>query len=230
MGTIRETRRSGVAVPICYTPPSTPSKGLHSPMGERNPRRPQTSSDSVSTVELVALAQHGDSAALDRLFERHGPPLRRWAKGRLPHWARDVADTDDVVQEALLQTFRNIGGFQARGSGSLHAYLRQAVLNRIRDELRRRGRRPDLRELDSWKADEKPSPLDHAIDHQALERYERALVRLKPAEQEAIVARVEMSYTYEELAVSLGKPSADAARKAVKRALVRLVQKMANDA
>ena len=71
-----------------------------------------------------------------------------------------------------------------------------------------------------------PSPLEYAIDSEARQKYERALARLKIEDQEAIVARVEMGYTYEELAASLGKPSADAARKAARRALVRLVNEM----
>jgi RNA polymerase sigma factor (sigma-70 family) len=186
--------------------------------------------DPASTVELVLLAKQGNQSALDTLFARHAAPLRRWASGRLPRWARDLADTEDLVQEALLQTFKRIDDFEARGAGCLHAYLRQAVLNRIRDELRRRGRKPDFTSLDTGKADEGLSPLDRAIDRQALERYERALSRLRPEEQEAIIARVEMGYTYEELAESLGKPSSEAARKAAQRALVRLVEAMEDDA
>ena len=78
----------------------------------RDSRHP--SPDPSSTVELVALAQQGDRSALARLFARHAPPLRRWASGRLPGWARDLADTDDVVQDALLQTFKRIEDFEAR--------------------------------------------------------------------------------------------------------------------
>jgi DNA-directed RNA polymerase specialized sigma24 family protein len=61
------------------------------------------------------------------------------------------------------------------------------------------------------------------------ERYERALSRLSPQEQELIIARVEMDCSYEDLAESLGKPTADAARKAAKRALVRLAEEMGRD-
>ena len=164
------------------------------------------------------------------LFVRHSAPLRRWASGRLPRWARDLADTDDIVQEALLQTFKRIEEFEARGAGSLHAYLRQAVVNRIRDELRRKARLPEFNELDSHTEDAGPTALDQVISRDALESYERALAQLKPAEQEAIIARVEMGYTYQELAESLGKPSAEAARKAAQRALVRLVKAMDHDA
>jgi RNA polymerase sigma-70 factor (ECF subfamily) len=186
-------------------------------------------SDPTSTVVLVERAQQGDQTALDTLFARHAGPLRRWASGRLPRWARDLADTDDLVQEALLQTFKRIGEFEARGTGALHAYLRQAVLNRIRDELRRRGRQPDQTTLDTREADDGTNPLEHAIGRESLERYERALARLKPEEREAIIARVEMGYSYKELAESLGKPTADAARKAAQRALVRLAREMEHE-
>ena len=169
--------------------------------------RSETRADPSSTVELVERAQQGDRSALDRLFARHAVPLRRWAHGRLPTWARDLTDTDDLVQEALLQTFKRIGEFETRGTGALYAYLRQAVFNRIRDEFRRRARRPDFIELDGGREDGGTSPLEQAIGREALERYERALARLKPQEQEAVIARVEMGYTYDELAESLGKPS-----------------------
>lgn len=113
--------------------------------------------------------------------------------------------------------------------GALYAYLRQAVLNRIRDELRRKGRRPDAKGLDGSERDGGVSPLEHAIGQEMTERYERALAQLSPEDQELIVARVEMDCEYEELAESLGKPTAEAARKAAKRALVRLAEKMARD-
>ena len=182
--------------------------------------------DLTSTVELVARAQQGDRSALESLFDRHRAPLRRWARGRLPRWARNLADTDDLVQEALIQTFKRIEDFEARGSGALQAYLRQALLNRLRDELRRRAREAHRVDLDQAGPDPSLSPLARAIDGETRARYEQALARLKVDDREAIFARVEMGYTSEELAVSLGKPTADAARKAARRALIRLVSEM----
>ena len=179
-----------------------------------------------STFRLIERARAGDQDALERLFARHLKPLQRWASGRLPGWARDLADTDDLVQDTLVQTFKRIDGFECRGIGALQAYLRQAVLNRIRDELRRKGRLPDLADVDDLELESAQSPLEHAIGHEWVECYERALERLKPQEREAIIARVEMGYSYEELAEALGKPSADAARKTAQRALVRLAEAM----
>src|SRR5580765_1533620 len=128
--------------------------------------------DGESSFDLLERIRTGDPYALDALLGRHLPPLQRWASGRLPRWARDLADTDDLVQETLLQTFKRIDGFEPRRVGALHAYLRQAVLNRIRDELRRKGRRPDAGELTDLEAAD-ASPLEQAIGSEAVERYER---------------------------------------------------------
>ena len=185
-----------------------------------------------STVHLVARVQAGDESAVERLFARHYGPLRRWATGRLPVWARQLTDTDDLVQDALLQTFKRIGVFDPRGPGALHAYLRQAVMNRLRDELRRRGRQPETLTLDDTGAVDRlgieggESPLAQAIGRENLERYQDALALLRPEEREAVIGRIEMGYTYQELAEAIGKPSAEAARKATERALVRLAEEM----
>ena len=179
-----------------------------------------------STFHLIQRARAGDQEAIERLFARHLKPLQRWASGRLPKWARDFADTDDLVQETLIQTFKRIEDFEPRRVGALQAYLRQAVLNRIRNELRRKGRQPHATDLDGIEVQGGESPLEQAIGREAVECYERALQRLRAEEREAIIARVEMGYSYEELAEALGKPTPDAARKAAQRALVRLVEEM----
>ena len=124
---------------------------------------------SATTFELLTRANRGDRLALDALFIRHAPRLRRWASGRLPVWARDMTDTDDLVQDALLQTFKKLEGFDVRGTGALYAYLRQAVLNRVKDELRRKSRRPQAVTLDNLAVDDGPSPLERAIGSEALE-------------------------------------------------------------
>jgi len=183
-----------------------------------------------STFSLLERARGGDRQAIDRLVERHRGPLARWASGRLPRWARGMVDTQDVVQETLFQTFKRIEAFRPERVGALQAYLRQAVLNRIRDELRRVGRRPVTDALEDQHVDPGPSPLEEAIGREATDRYEAALATLRPEEQEAIVGRIELGFTYDELAEALGKPSADAARKAAERALVRLVEEMTRGA
>jgi RNA polymerase sigma-70 factor, ECF subfamily len=193
---------------------------------EVDARAGNAAGDFDSTSQLITRARAGDQEAIERLFARHLKPLQRWASGRLPKWARDLADTDDLVQEALLQTFKRIGEFEPQRVGALLAYLRQAVLNRLRDELRRKARRPDAVGLDGLEDVTARSPLEEAIGRQGLEEYEEALGRLRPEEREVIIARVEIGYTWAELAEALGKPSAEAARKAARRALLRLAEEM----
>ncbi len=179
-----------------------------------------------STTTLLERARAGDTAAVELLFARCVPILKRWARGRLPGWARDVADTEDVVQEAVLQTFKRIETFDARGEGALQAYLRQAVMNRIRDHIRRVGRRPATAELESHFEDDSPSPLEQAVGREAVDRYEKALGRLSDADRQLIVASVELGYSFEQLADATGRASPDAARKAARRALVKLAEEM----
>jgi RNA polymerase sigma-70 factor (ECF subfamily) len=179
-----------------------------------------------TTLELLARVRQGDREALDRLFVRCLPPLRRWARGRLPAAARGVLDTQDLVQETILHSLRRLDAFESRHEGALQAYLRQAVLNRIRDEARRFVRRPPAAVLSESLPEEAASPLDIAIGRQGVERYERALQRLRPADREAIIGRLELQHDYRDLAVILGKPNANAARVAVTRALARLMEEL----
>jgi RNA polymerase sigma factor (sigma-70 family) len=177
-----------------------------------------------STVDLLARVREGDREALDRLFARCLPPLSRWARGRLPTAARGLLDTQDLVQDTVLSSLRHLDHFESRHEGALQAYLRQAVLNRIRDEARRFGRRPPPAELTDSQPSTAASPLDIAIGREGVERYEAALQRLRPSDREAIIGRIEMQHDYQELATILGKPNANAARLAVTRALARLME------
>jgi len=183
--------------------------------------------EALSTFHLIQRFRGGDKQALEQLFSRHLPRLQRWAKGRLPRWARDLADTQDLVQETLLQTFKRLDVFEPEREGALQAYLRQAVMNRIRDEIRRSTRKPAHVELEGTEVDKRRSPLEEAVGIEEIERYEAALGRLRPEEREVIILRVELGYTYEEVARMLEKPTADAAHKATKRALLRLAEEMA---
>ena len=182
-----------------------------------------------ATASLLERIRAGDRDALNLLMERYLPLLERWAAGRLPPWARRLADTGDLVQETLIRSFRNIESFQSRGEGALLAYLRQALRNRITDEVRAQMRRPAVSISEVRQQDDASSPLELAVGSELLSRYERALEQLRPAEREAIIARVEMGYDYDELATALGKPTAGAARLAVTRALARLARLMDHD-
>lgn len=181
-----------------------------------------------STVDLLQMARGGDDIAVERLFARLVPGLRRWARGRLPGFARELCDTQDVVQDTVLHALRRLDRFEVRHPGALLAYLRQAVLHRITDEVRRAQRRPATTELTDHADEDAQSPLDRILDQHELARYEAALLRLREEDRAAILSRLEHQSTYEEMAIALGKPSANAARVAVRRALMRLAEEMSH--
>jgi RNA polymerase sigma-70 factor (ECF subfamily) len=71
-----------------------------------------------STVQLLARARKGDQVALNEVFARAIPLLKRWASGRLPRWARDIVDTDDLVQETVINTLKRIDVFEYRADAA----------------------------------------------------------------------------------------------------------------
>ena len=183
--------------------------------------------DLTSTIELLDRYKRGDNEAVSLLVERSLPPLTRWARGRLPDWARSLAETQDLIQDAVIRAIPHLKHFEARHPGALQAYLRQAIANHIRDEIRKVNSRPAIGgDLPESKVDPGPSPLERAIGRERLDRYDAALAKLRPVEREAIVARLELQQSYEEVALALGKPSADAARMLVARAVNNLIRAM----
>ncbi len=179
-----------------------------------------------TTASLVERARHGDSAALQLLLQRYLPRLRHWASGRLPHFARDLLDTDDLVQEAVINSIRRLESFEPQAPGSFLGYLRRAILNRIGDEIRRAKRKEE--KADKFREDyrDAASPLEQAIGRETIERYEKALAELEPDAQEAVIARIELGFSYAEIAESIGKPSADAVRMLVNRSIRKLAESM----
>ncbi|HSR49924.1 MAG TPA: sigma-70 family RNA polymerase sigma factor [Acidobacteriota bacterium] len=183
--------------------------------------------ESSTSVELLQRARSGDETALNALFQRYIPQLNRWARGRLPAYARDLLDTDDLVQETMMHTVRNVSSFVPCHDNAFRAYLRQGLFNRICDEIRRSRRKPD--ETDALKHESPhpgPNPLEKVLGEECRKRYHRALQSLRSKDRELIMARIEKRWTYQRIAERLGRPSCDAARMAVARALVRLAQEM----
>jgi len=174
------------------------------------------------TVELIIRARRGDHSAVNAILQRCLPPLTRWAHGRLPAVARGALDTGDLVQDAAMNAIARLDTFEARHVGAMQAYLRQSVINRIRDEMRRVGRRPTAVELPPEIPSDDPSPLDQALEHESYERYRSALTGLKPRERELVIARVEAQWSLSEIADHFGFNTVDAARMAVRRAAERL--------
>ena len=179
------------------------------------------------TVDVIRRVQSGDAGAREQLLARFLPLLRRWAHGRLPRQIRDLNDTDDLVQVTLVKALSRLGDFESAGPGAFLAYLRMALLNQVRDEIRRHQRRPEHAEIDNELAEtDSVGVVDHLIGSERMQAYEQALASLPKRQQGLIVMRVEFGMSYPEIAVEVGG-TADAARVMVARAIVQLSQKLA---
>jgi len=200
-------------------------------MSEPTARPPDDPADALLlTTELLQRAKDGDTHALDVLTARYLPRLQRWASGRLPAYARSLVDTTDIVQDTLLKAIQGLDGIEVRGPGGFQAYVRQAVLNRIRDQIRWARRRPGPAELPEDLRDRAPSPLEQAIGADLLERYEAALARLSEDERQLLHLRIELDFSFPEIAAITGRSSPDAVRMAARRALARLARELGHDA
>jgi len=179
-----------------------------------------------STDELLARIRGGEDEARDRLVERYFPALLRWAHGRLPAYARDLMDTDDLVLISFMRTLDRLKEFKPEREGAFLAYLRQVLMNRIREEIRKLSRRPARGPLNEEITDRAPSPLDNVIGAELLQNYETALAALNKRQQEAVILRIELGFSYPQIAEAIGSVTPNAARMFVARSLVRLGEKI----
>ncbi len=122
---------------------------------------------------LVQRAQHGDEQAFATLFQTH--KKRVYSVCLL--MTKDVAEAEDLTQEAFLQVFRCVGSF--RGDSAFSTWLYRVAVNTVLMKLRRR-KAPPLVSLDEPVSAESPSlkrdvgradlRLSGAIDRIALRR------------------------------------------------------------
>jgi RNA polymerase sigma-70 factor (ECF subfamily) len=167
---------------------------------------------------LLRAACAGDRAAQQHLCSDSLPALRRWARRGLRGIDGGTNDADDLVQSALLRALVRIRHFEVRGSGGFLAYLRQILLNEIRNERRRRRRHGEMVELDESAAIAGDPVFEHALGRERNEVCTSALQRLSRCQREHIALRFECGMSFGEIAAHTGN-SEDGARMRVARAL-----------
>lgn len=192
-------------------------------------RTPPPDEPLLETRELLRRAKDGDRPALEQLMSRYLPRLKRWANGRLPMHARSLLDTADLVQDTLLRVIEGLDRIEVRGPGAFQAYVRMAVLNRIRDEVRWAERRPGPDGVPETLHDRQPTPIENAIGSELIDRYEAGMARLDEGDRQLLHLKIELDFDYDEIAAMTGREKRNAARMAVQRALTRLADAMSHD-
>ena len=130
----------------------------------------------ASTATLLALTQVGDPRAREHLAGRYVTVLRSFAHGRIPARARDMVDTEDLVQSSIRRGLARVKAFKPRRDGAFLADLRHILMNQVRDEVRRARRRPAHEALTDEIPARSPSPSNHVAEREVLARYESGVL------------------------------------------------------
>lgn len=209
-------------------------EGLPSGMGPamEHPRRAAVGDAELepgargTTAHLIERIRVGSKSAIEGLAGRVLDPLRRFGHGRLPGHARGLMDTDDLVQVTVMRGLDRVQEVTPRRKGGFLAYLRQILLNLVRDEVRRSSHRPRTADLDEGVASQAPSPLDEVLGADTYRSYRSALDRLPANQREAVILRVEQGCSYQDIADAIGCTTANAARMMVVRGLTRVNRRL----
>jgi len=136
------------------------------------PRRAENQGDD-SEGTFVQRAQRGDEQAFATLFQLH----KKRVYSVCLQMTKDVADAEDLTQEAFMQVFRSVNSF--RGDSAFSTWLYQVAVNTVLMKLRRR-KSPPVLSLDEPVSTDSPSlkrevgkqdpSLSGAIDRIALRR------------------------------------------------------------
>lgn len=157
--------------------------------------------ETATDAALVGLAAGGNRSAFDRLVERHGAALFRFASRQCG--AR--ADAEDAFQEGLLAAWR--GAATYRGESAVRTWLFQVVLHACRRRSRRRAGEPAVHAgLEDAEAlpSEDGGAESHASSRQAGALLARALAALPEESREVLLLRDVEGLSGDEAARVLG--------------------------
>ncbi len=161
-------------------------------------------------IDLVERARSGDTEILGAILRVAFPKLVAFYRGMgLP-----APEAEDVASEAIEGMVRNIRTL--REPGAFEGWLWTIARNRVRTNLRRRGR--IVYELDSPQGSD---PSELAIEAEEHRQIRVALAQLSPKDREILWLREVEQLTHEEIAGRIGM-GAGAVRVAALRARRRL--------
>jgi RNA polymerase sigma-70 factor (ECF subfamily) len=150
--------------------------------------------------ELARRSLDGDGRAFATLVERH----TRLVYAAVRAVTGDGDDVDDIVQEAFIRIYRNLGSFGGRSALStwIYSVARNHAINTVS------RRRPETVPLDAAAplASDDPGPHEELERREALARIEQTLACLDGRYREVVELRYLAGRRYDEIAELLGVP------------------------
>src|SRR5215471_5942526 len=195
--------------------------------------------NSADTARLLEQARAGDQAALNELFARHRPRLRRMVELRLDRRLQPRIDASDVLQEAYVDAITRLDEFLRAPNYPLFLWLRWIVGERLL-KLHRHHLGTQMRDaglevtiyrgalpaassaaLAAQLLGKQTSPSQAAVRVERMLRLQEALNALDATDREVLSLRHFEELTFAEVARVLGIAES-AATKRYFRALKRL--------
>jgi RNA polymerase sigma-70 factor, ECF subfamily len=201
--------------------------------------------NSAETTRLLEQARAGDQEALNALFARHRPRLRRMVDMRLDRRLQARIDASDVIQEACVEVVTRLNEYFSKPSYPLFLWLRLIVGERLLKLHRHhlgtqmrdaglevsiyRGALPEASSaaLAAQLLGKHTSPTQAAVRAERMMRLQEALNTLDAMDREVLSLRHFEELSLAETALSLGIEESAAAKRYI-RALKRLKATLAN--
>ena len=175
----------------------------------------------MTEEELVRRSQAGDWDTFELLLDRHRTPLARTAY----LVTRDRESAQDVVQEALIQIWRDLPAY--RPFGSLRGWMLKILVNKARKHYRKRVVETVGLEAAEDITHSGRSPEEAAEREEKARNMRQALERLGANHREVLVLRYYSELTVPEIASVLGVREGTV-KSRLSRALSRLQQRLAD--
>jgi RNA polymerase sigma-70 factor (ECF subfamily) len=199
--------------------------------------------DAGETRDLLHRARHADTQAVDELWQRYRPALRRMIGVRLDQAIVRRVDASDVVQDVLIKATERLGEYLRNPALPFHLWLRQIARDHLIDAHRRHRQaarrtvdrerglyaRPGGADYDDHSSldlaaqlrDSALTPAAEALRHELQYRFQAAIDRLDDGDREIVLLRHFEQLSNSEAAQALGLTEAAAGMRHL-RALRRL--------
>ena len=168
-------------------------------------RTRRTEGGDVPESESIRLAQRGDAAAFERLYQLHS----RRVYSLCLRMVGNTAEAEDLTQEAFLQLFRKISTF--RGESAFSTWLHRLAVNVVLMKLRKKSGKETSLEQVTEPDEESGSPrrdfgapdlkLSGSLDRVNIQR---AVDQLPPGYKAVFVLHDVQGYEHNEIAGIMG--------------------------
>ncbi len=191
-------------------PAPLPKTSLNSPAPSASNTKEARAKEAQEDRALVERVQAGDREAFRSLVQRH----QRRAFAIAMALVRDENDANELVQDAFLRVYKNLGNFQ--GQSSFFTWLYRIITNLSIDLIRKPGRQ--LAELNDGRHDAEEvneefpflsridgaDPSDVVRRQEIASRLKTALEALPEYHRGVILMREVEGLSYEEMAEAMG--------------------------